>query len=174
MKFDNVELVKTLNEAGWSQDRQVDVSAWISTMSAAGFVMHGPAIAILSSLGGLRIPPRISSVCSTEELVFDPFVIGTFGGRRFRWEEFLGTVLSPIGEYGHSCELFADEGGRLIGFWNSASIFSWGDSLEENLCRMIFGTQMPTRTRLPVGVGFSPRSMMGRLPSDSGSGNRTE
>lgn len=171
MKFDNVELVKALNEAGWSQDRQIDISAWTSAMSAAGFVMHGPATAILSSLGGLRIPPRGGVVCETEELVFDPFVIGTFGGRRFRLEEFLGTALSPIGEYGHSCELFADEVGRLIGLWNSASIFSWGDSLEDSLCRMIFGTQLPTRTRLPAEVGFSPSSIMGKFSTDAGSGN---
>jgi hypothetical protein len=111
MKYSN-HVESVFRESGWNPGREVDIAAWVKILKKDGFTMLPEAISILKSLGDLIIRPPKSpaNIYPPEDLTFDPtFASGEYDRIEY-WENYLGTHLSPIGEFGGWILLIAGDG----------------------------------------------------------------
>jgi hypothetical protein len=123
-----------LHKAGWSPDRVLDISTWVSELAAQGYRISDVAAAGLASFGGFELGPvNISgpNFSNDEPLNVEPILAGS--GHRLLAEELeaeVGGNWYPFGEWLSSVSVFVRDDG-----WVVATGLGWiwelGDSVEE-------------------------------------------
>lgn len=113
-----------LSAAGWSRDREYDISNWLAELSNEGYRQSDVAMAALVSYGGLELNPinsEGSNFSNDEPLIFDPILAGS--GHRVlagELERELGGSWYPLGEWLSSSSVFVDTNG-----WTVATGMDW-------------------------------------------------
>lgn len=138
------ELETILRAAGWNPDRSVSISKWIETLRSHGFSVVPEAEVILRGFGGLKVEPARTPAdkYAPGVVIFNPLLAAELD-RVTDWQEYLGMVLTPIGEVaGQACLLIAEDGSVYTSWdrflWKNGASLS--DSLENTL---VFGRQRP-------------------------------
>jgi len=148
MQILDATLRQVLSQSGWSEERQVDISQWVTILEEAGFEMNQPSRDILRSIGGLTVAPALLETRAYQPTVvhFDPLRL-QFGFRRTPWEEYLGTTLSPLGECEDDTSIYVGNDGRLYGSWDS--LFECcGNDTEDSLKTLLLADKKGTRLTL--------------------------
>lgn len=115
----SAEVESVLRQAGWVQDRRVDLTRWKAIMS--NFAWNAAAEEFLAEFGGVRVEndgPGIT--CARESFEFDPELAIGEEGRFSELSEFFGIGFFPLGEVGQGESFLAiDEEGilYLLGSW---------------------------------------------------------
>jgi hypothetical protein len=128
-----------LNASGWSPNRKVSTSQWISQLEAEGFTVLPEAVKLLEGFGGLEIVPRKakSDAYAAEIIRFDPVLAASGDFDRVDyWQGRLNTRLSPIAELGGGAILLFSENGRVFSCWDAVLWLdgeSFVDALENTL-----------------------------------------
>jgi hypothetical protein len=121
-----------LYRAGWSPERQVEITGWVTSLQKEGFTPNPIALAILASFGGLslRIPPAGTGTYE-HELRFDPVRAATGESDRGKeWKDELGVDLFPVGEEVTSGNIiWAGSDGRIY-YGRGFGLYLLGDSLQ--------------------------------------------
>jgi hypothetical protein len=89
-----------LRRQGWSPERKVSTSDWVSQLIGAGFTVTPEAELILKNFGGLEITPvKMADDAYAANLIrFDPITdVVTEVERIEFWQHQLGQHLTPIG-----------------------------------------------------------------------------
>lgn len=129
-----------LSHSGWTPDRVVDISAWLSRLEFEGFRVTPNAIAILESLGGLSvaIPPRGTNPYEYE-LQFDPVTAATGEyDRAVAWIKKLGVGLFPLGEeVGNGNILWSGSDGHIY-FGRGFGLYLLGETFHASMDKIAF------------------------------------
>lgn len=92
------ETETALREAGWTPDRQVDISAWVAGWEKVGVSAHNAAQSFLREFGGLSVDisgPGITATRTPFEL--NPEECEGEADRFLDWSEDIGHSIFPIG-----------------------------------------------------------------------------
>jgi len=145
----DAETSAVLVAAGWTRERQVDVTGWIRSLGSEGYTFSPTAIAAVTNLGGLVVPaPRATDRQSFAPygFRFDPILMSGEYGRVRRWEERLGTALSPLGEITGPSYLLVSPTGATYSLYHN-ELHWWGDSLPAALRALLLTTDWPRPVR---------------------------
>ncbi|MBF6289850.1 SUKH-3 domain-containing protein [Nocardia cyriacigeorgica] len=112
---------EVVTRAGWSPERKIDIQPWLDDLGSQGFSFSQYAIDVLTSFGGLRIPPQKieGALYAGTEIEFDPMEVGD--GMRERYvniESRLGQRLSPLADCGGESSLLIAENGSILQDWS--------------------------------------------------------
>ncbi|MBI1344687.1 hypothetical protein GC163_00210 [bacterium] len=139
MKFSQ-EVQAVLRRQGWSPERRLDISEWMTELVASGFHILPEARSILENFGGLRIIPEKTprDAYAAETIWFDPVTDVLSEVDRIKgWEDTLQMGLTPLGvRYPSLSIMLIAENGQVICEWGSifaASGVSFEDAMENSL-----------------------------------------
>lgn len=139
------DVLRALNDAGWSSERKVDIEGWVAPLEAEGYRVHMMAAAILAEVGGLTVDPIRHSgpnFANDEAYSFDPLAAG-LGQRSLaaEIEKVLGGVYFPIGEWLSYSSVFVEASGRVVAA-GMGWIWGLGETFEDSL-QLAIGADRP-------------------------------
>lgn len=141
----SLDLKRILLTAGWSEDRQVNLSTVIQSLHSGGVSLSGFAISTLEQFEGLCIDPvcRVGTLFRPESILFVPTdAVDGEQDRLLCWGEGLGESVSPLGSYGSNSILFTvASGGTFVGL--DSSVWPVADQFELALHHLVFADQKP-------------------------------
>lgn len=117
-------VVAELEAAGWTPDREFDISPWIDELGAQGYRISNVVARALRNYGGLEVGPINTegpNFSNDEALNVDPILAGS--GHRALAEELereLGGEWYPFGEWLSSSSVFVNSSG-----WTVATGMGW-------------------------------------------------
>lgn len=149
LDFDE-EMIKILTSCGWSQERQVDISAWVERMCALGLgAPHTIASSLLRSLGGLRVVPRTNEGCAyySAPVTFDPLLEGpTTVDDLVAWGNELSLFLYPTGLTDDDIRLAVSENGSIYGVMSNM-VCCYGENLYHSMKCLLIAETKPNRKK---------------------------
>lgn len=146
-----------LEAAGWTTDREIDISAWVDELGAQGYRLSGEAQRGLRGFGGLEVEPINTEGpnFSNEPLVVDPILAGS--GHRALAEELareIGGDWYPFGKWISSSSVFVATDG-----WVVATGLGWiwelGRSIEDAI-EFALAANRPLRCLKVLAPGAKP------------------
>lgn len=127
-----------LKEDGWYEDREIDISEWITQLENDGYRIFPYAELILKTLGGLYIRPDATfGMIRSGEINFDPLDIGI--GEFWHLEKYeskVGEKLYPLGLYLH-LYVYVGESKKI--YVIDRDIYFAGKNIEESLNNILLG-----------------------------------
>lgn len=154
-----------LRKAGWSPDREVDVSEWVERLRRDGYDVFPLAEAILRSYGGLDLEHRGYRGPSWFDFQVDPSSwYGDFDRLRYI-DEVTGTRLCPLGETSGAGMLGVLSDGRVVSELDGDLVLI-GDTWRAALQNRLLG-EGPRTILAEDYERVEPRELWG---SDDGSG----
>lgn len=149
-----------LRQAGWHYDRNVDVSAVISSLEEQGYTSSPVIVQFLASIFGLKVESarEAGPNFSNDE----PFLVDPAGvGARHRDEAIkigveIGGSWFPVGWWLSYCHVFMEHGGALAAYANGL-IWSLGGTPDEGLDLMVSASRPLVCVYAPEGVPPWPK-----------------
>ncbi|MEU4525839.1 SUKH-3 domain-containing protein [Amycolatopsis sp. NPDC024027] len=135
-------VVSTLEAAGWSRSRRVPIDGWVEALRPEGFVLSDVAAEVLSSLGGLEVPPVVKGPYA-HPLLFEPVLAG--GGAHDIAEEFEARYAQrfyPVAEWISNACVFVGESGKVVSY-DDVEWLEIGDSFGEALEVFLLASRSP-------------------------------
>jgi hypothetical protein len=126
----NDKAIQTLKHAGWSEDRNIDISKYEQAYKDEGIVLFEPTKAFLRKFGGLLIPYHDDCFNRDERLGFHAEEV-VCGYGRCQEER------NPIGQCFHDHELAMDEQGRVWLYYSHKEPDVFAETGEEAINRIL-------------------------------------
>ncbi|MEV6873323.1 SUKH-3 domain-containing protein [Amycolatopsis sp. NPDC051128] len=151
-------VLEELRVAGWTPDREIDISAWEAELGSQGYHLTDIAAESLRSFGGLEIGPVNTegpNFSNDEPLNVDPILAGS--GHFALAEELsqeLGDVWYPFAEWLSSSSVFVGASGHVVAT-GLGWIWELGESVEDAI-RFALMADHPLRCLRVLAPGAKP------------------